>query len=92
MSDTFTLTIHMVASLDGFIAKPDNSMAWFETADHFEKGAEPSKEDIEKFLKSIDCYVMGSRTYEHALALSKDYGWAYGAVPTIVLSYKSLVP
>ncbi|MFN8343073.1 MAG: dihydrofolate reductase family protein [Cyclobacteriaceae bacterium] len=28
---------------------------------------------------------MGSRTYEHALALSRDHGWAYGK-PTVVLT------
>ena len=28
----------MVASLDGFIAKKDNSVAWFETPDYYEKG------------------------------------------------------
>ena len=43
-----------------------------------------------EFLKTIDCYVMGSRTYEHALQLSKSYGWAYGDVPTIVLSHRDL--
>ena len=33
---------------------------------------------------------MGSRTYEHALELSKSYGWAYGDVPTIVLTQRNL--
>ena len=33
---------------------------------------------------------MGSRTYEHALELSKSYGWAYGDVPTIVLTHRKL--
>ena len=33
---------------------------------------------------------MGARTYEHALALSKSYGWAYGDTPTIVLTHRSL--
>jgi dihydrofolate reductase len=33
---------------------------------------------------------MGSRTYEHALELSKSYGWAYGDVPTIVLTHRNL--
>jgi hypothetical protein len=28
----------MVASLDGIIAKNDNSVSWFETADSYEKG------------------------------------------------------
>jgi dihydrofolate reductase len=36
-ADGFTITIHMVSSLDGFIAKKDNSVSWFETTDHYEK-------------------------------------------------------
>ena len=32
------MTIHMVSSLDGFIAKKDNSIGWFETTDQYEKG------------------------------------------------------
>ena len=78
----------MVASLDGIIAKKDNSVSWFETADHYEKGV--SGQDPEEFLKTIDCYVMGSRTYEHALELSKSYGWVYGDVPTIVITHREL--
>lgn len=80
----------MISSLDGFIAKKDNSVAWFETADYYEKGVELTEQDTEKFLKEIDCYVMGSRTYEHALELSKSYGWAYGDTPTIVLAHRNL--
>lgn len=78
----------MVSSLDGIIAKKDNSVSWFETSDHYEKGV--TGQDPEEFLKTIDCYVMGSRTYEHALELSKSYGWAYGDKPTIVVSGKNL--
>ena len=33
---------------------------------------------------------MGSRTYELALELSKDFGWAYGEKPTIVLTNRTL--
>jgi len=80
----------MVSSLDGIIAKKDNSVSWFETADHYEKGIEMAREDIDKFLKTIDCYVMGSHTYEHALELSKLYGWAYGDIPTIVVTHRNL--
>jgi len=29
-------------------------------------------------------------TYEHALELSKSYGWAYGDTPTIVLTHRNL--
>ncbi|GAB4016362.1 dihydrofolate reductase family protein [Spirosoma migulaei] len=87
-TDSFTLTIHMVSSLDGMIAKKDNSVSWFETADSYEKGV--AGQDPEEFLKTIDCYVMGARTYEHALELSKSYGWAYGDTPTIVVTHRNL--
>jgi dihydrofolate reductase len=82
------ITIHMVSSLDGMIAKKDNSVSWFETSHHYEKGV--VEQNPEEFLKTIDCYVMGSRTYEHALELSTSYGWAYGDVPTIVVSNRNL--
>ena len=87
-TQSLTVTIHMVSSLDGFIAKKDNSISWFETSDSYEKGV--SGQDPEEFLKTIDCYVMGSKTYEHALELSKSYGWAYGDKPTIVVTKRNL--
>ena len=87
-TDEFKITIHMVSSLDGFIAKKDNSVSWFETNDQYEKGA--GEPDVAAFLKTIDCYIMGSRTYELALELSKSYGWAYGDIPAIVLTHRDL--
>ena len=87
-NDGFTVTIHMVSSLDGIIAKKDNSVSWFETSDNYEKGV--TEQATDEFFKTIDCFVMGSRTYEHALELSKSYGWAYGDVPTIVVTHRKL--
>ena len=78
------VTIHMVSSLDFFIAKKDGSVSWLQSSDSYEKGA--TYEDAQEFVKRIDCFVMGSRTYEHALTL----GWPYGDVPTIVLSHRAL--
>jgi dihydrofolate reductase len=86
--NVFKITIHMVSSVDGYIAKKDNSVSWFETVDNYENGV--AEQDAAAFLKTIDCYVMGSRTYEHALELSKSYGWAYGDTPTIVLTHRKL--
>jgi dihydrofolate reductase len=83
----FKVTIHMVSSLDGIIAKTDNSVSWFETSSYYEKGV--TGENVEEFLKTIDCYVMGARTYEHALELSKSYGWPYGDIPTIVVTHRN---
>jgi len=84
------IIIHMVSSLDGIIAKKDNSVAWFETSHYYEKGVDVTKQDTQEFLKTIDCYVMGARTYEHAVELSKSYGWAYGDVPTIIVTHRNL--
>lgn len=87
-ANKFKVTIHMVSSLDGMIARKDNSISWFETSSNYEKGV--AGEDPEEFLKTIDCYVMGSKTYELAVELSKVYGWAYGDKPTTVLTNRNL--
>jgi len=85
---TCKVTAHMVSSLDGFIAKPDGSVSWLETSDTYEKGV--TGENLEEFMKTIDCFVMGSRTYEHARELSVNFGWPYGDVPTFVLTHRDL--
>ena len=85
------VTIHMAASLDGFIARKDGSVDWLETSDKFEGGDTMAPEFVEEFLKTIDCYVMGSRTYETALDFeAKGLGWAYGDKPTFVLTSREL--
>ena len=53
-------------------------VSWFESTDNYENGV--AEENAEEFMKTIDCFVMGSRTYEHALELSKNFGWAYGEI------------
>jgi len=65
------VTIHMVASLDGFIARREGSVDWLETSDDFEDGESLDPGSVERFLTTIDCYVMGSRTYETALVLKR---------------------
>ncbi len=85
------VTIHMVASLDGFIARKDGGVDWLETADVFEHGETLDPEFIREFLKSIDCYVLGARTYETALAFEgQGLGWPYGDTPVFVLTSRAL--
>ena len=80
-----TVTLHMVSSLDGFIAKKDNSVSWMDSSgDVYERGV--TDDGAEEVIKSIDCYVLGSRTYEHALQL----GWPYGDTPTVVITNREL--
>lgn len=85
------VTIHMVASLDGFIARKDGSVDWLDTSDEFAGGAPLDSGFVEAFLEMIDCYIMGSRTYETALRFeAKGLGWPYGDKPTFVLSSRNL--
>ena len=80
-----TLTLHMVASLDGIVARKDNSVSWLDSSgDAYEKGV--SESDAGEPVTSIDCFLLGSRTYEHALQL----GWPYGDTPTVVVTNREL--
>jgi len=78
----------VVSSLDGFIARKDNSVSWMDSTNVYEAGVSISAEEAAKFLKTIDCYVLGSRTYEHALEL----GWPYGDTPVVVVTGREWPP
>ena len=81
--------MHVVSSLDGFIAKNDNSVSWLDSPGSvYEAGVSISEEEITAFIKAVDCYVLGSRTYEHALKL----GWPYGDTPVVVVTSRELPP
>ena len=80
-----TVTLHVVSSLDGIIAKKDNSVSWLDsTGDVYEKGV--SDDSAEDGVEAINCFVLGARTYEHALEL----GWPYGDTPTFVITNRKL--
>jgi dihydrofolate reductase len=81
------ITLHVVSSLDGFIARKDNSVSWMDgNGSVYEAGISISEEEIAAFVKNIDCYVLGSRTYEHALEL----GWPYGDTPVVAVTTRQL--
>ena len=85
------VTVHMVASLDGFVARRDGTVDWLETADEFAGGETMDPASVAAFLETIDCYVMGSRTYETALGFeARGLGWSYGEKPTFVLTHREL--
>src|ERR1700751_2324381 len=87
----YRVTIHMAAKLDGVVARKDGRVDWMETSDEFADGDTMDPGSVEAFLKTIDCYVMGSRTYETALSFeAKGLGWAYGDKPTFVLTRRQL--
>lgn len=79
------VTLHVVASLDGFIARKDNTVSWLESpSDAYDRGMPEGS--VEEADISFDCFVLGSRTYEHALQL----GWPYGDTPTVVVTHRAL--
>jgi dihydrofolate reductase len=79
----------VVSSLDGFIAKKDNSVSWLDSPGSvYEAGVSISEEEAATFVKAIDCYVLGSRTYQHALEL----GWPYGDTPVVVVTSREWPP
>src|SRR3974390_3091663 len=85
------VTIHMAASLDGFIARKDGRVDWMEAADEFAGGDTMDPGFVEAFLKSSDFYGIGARTYETALLFeAKGFGWAYGDKPLFVLTSRKL--
>jgi dihydrofolate reductase len=80
-----TVTLHVVASLDGIIANKQNTVSWMDTTgEPYEKGVPEGTPD--DAATSIDCFVLGSRTYEHALEL----GWPYGDTPAFVVTNRDL--
>ena len=49
------VTIHMAASLDGFIARTDGSVDWLETSDEFLVGDTMEPEFVEAVLSPPSC-------------------------------------
>ena len=73
--------IYIAASLDGFIARSDGSIDWLDIAGPEE--AERSMSDFLALLESVDCLVMGRKTFDTVKQFSP---WPYGTLPVIVLS------
>ena len=75
-------SVFVGASLDGFIARLDGSYDFLPAG-----GGEPHGYD--EFMASVDCLVIGRKTYEIVLSLDE---WPYAEKPTIVLSTQPLAP
>ena len=65
------ITLHLVSSLDGFIARKDNNVSWLDSCGSvYERGISISEEETAAFVSKIDCYVLGFRTDEDAPRLA----------------------
>jgi dihydrofolate reductase len=81
---------YCAASLDGYIAEPDDSIDWLTGYEGSFEGADSDEEQAgyESFYEGIGAVVMGSVTYEWILAHAG--GWPYGGKPSWVLSSREL--
>ena len=74
------LSVFCGVSVDGFLARPDDSVDFLDSGEHVPHG-------YEEFIASVDVVVIGRKTYEFVLR----YGsWVYGKKPVVVLSTRQI--
>jgi dihydrofolate reductase len=88
---------YCAASLDGYIAEADDSLAWlldyegsFE-GDRVEPGPMSEGGSYERFYEGVGALISGATTYEFVLDhLAENSEWPYGGKPWWVLSSRDL--
>lgn len=78
-----SLIYHVTSSLDGYIARPDGRLDWFDA----ERQAD-EEYSFQYFYTGIDSLLMGRMTYEALLA--KGGTWPYPGKPCVVLTRSEL--
>jgi dihydrofolate reductase len=81
---------YAAATLDGFIADPDDGLDWLTgyAGSYAGEDAQPMKGSYDDFYEGIGALVMGSTTYEWVLEHVDE--WPYSGRPTWVLSSRAL--
>jgi dihydrofolate reductase len=74
------LSVFCGVSVDGFLARSDNSLDFLDTGEQEPHG-------FEEFYGSVDVVVIGRKTFEVVLTFGK---WFYGRKPVVVLSSRLL--
>ncbi|MFB7363584.1 dihydrofolate reductase family protein [Streptomyces hydrogenans] len=77
---TFTATVFIGTSLDGYIARPDDDIEWLTS-----RGEQAGDMGFFTFLDSVDAVVMGRKTYEKVIGFGEE-NWPYGDRHVGVLS------
>lgn len=75
------ISIYISVSIDGFIARKDNSLDWLDCV-------EDGNEDygFNHFLNSVDAVILGRKTYDVAATAYGSPKWPYSGKCLIVLS------
>ncbi|MEV0444657.1 dihydrofolate reductase family protein [Streptomyces spectabilis] len=77
---TFTATVFIGTSLDGYIARPDDDIEWLTS-----RGERAGDLGFFEFLGSVDAVVMGRNTYDKVIGFGAE-NWHYGDRHVGVLS------
>ncbi|WP_280505371.1 dihydrofolate reductase family protein [Nocardia farcinica] len=85
-----TTKYYTAASLDGFLADPDNSLTWLFAVDDDGR----SSGEIDEFMTGMRAMCMGATTYEWLLANEGADIWekTYGDMPTWIFTHRELPP
>lgn len=79
------VSVFIGVSLDGFIARLDGNVDWLNEAN---KKVTPGEDfGFNSFLDSVDCIVMGRKTFEQVITFNE---WAYREIKMIVLTTKNI--
>ncbi len=78
----------IATSVDGFIARPDGSVDWLETAGQTDVDLGPQADmGMNAYMASIDCIIMGRKCMETIAGFNlTPEQWPYGDTRIIVLS------
>lgn len=68
MTERPKISIYIAASIDGYIARKDNSLDWLDRVGGFDEDY-----GFKKLLDSIDTLIIGRKTYEIATTVSDPY-------------------
>lgn len=87
---------YLAMSLDGFIAAPDDDVAWLEKprtsglplATGEWAATSPTALEFDEFMAQVGCILMGRRTYDVVRAFGGP--WPYGDVPMLVATSREL--
>src|SRR5689334_7274473 len=64
MSERRNVVVHIAASADGYIARPDGDLEWLTS-----RPAPAGFYGMSAFMRSVDTRVLGRKTYEASLRL-----------------------
>ena len=81
MKKSRKVIVHIAASADGYIARPDGDLAWLTS-----RPAPAGFYGMNEFMKSIDTKILGRKTYERSVQLGAKFD---ARNPTIVFSRTS---